>query len=101
MAKKLTKEEMRELCVNGQPHPVYIGPRHYAVAKLYARGLTHREIGKELGISPTTASSYLHLVYCGLPVHTRRGLQLSFKAGLIQRRGPRKRAPYRYTPWFK
>ena len=100
MPKKLTKEELRELSPKGQPHPVFLRRQQYRVAKLYAQGLTYREIGKKLGISPKTVATYLHLVYCGLPLHSRRGLQLSFKAGLIQRRKPREPGRQVYSPWF-
>jgi DNA-binding NarL/FixJ family response regulator len=62
------------------PTPI-LSPRKRAVAILAESGLTNREIGRELGITPGTVTYTLHAVYHSLGIqpgagrrHLRRAL---------------------------
>jgi DNA-binding NarL/FixJ family response regulator len=50
-----------------------LSPRQRAVAILALFGLTNREIGRELGITPHTVGHTLHIVYDSLDTQPRAG----------------------------
>lgn len=54
----------------------------YEVAQLAARGLTNKQIGAELFLSPRTVGTYLYRAYPKLGVSTRAAL----RDALIRRR---------------
>jgi DNA-binding CsgD family transcriptional regulator len=58
-------------------------PRQAKIASLAARGLTNKEIGKELNLSPRTVSTHLYQIFPKLNVTTRAALRdaLSAPAG--------------------
>jgi DNA-binding CsgD family transcriptional regulator len=49
--------------------------KEYEVAQLAARGLTNKQIGAELFLSPRTVGTYLYRAYPKLGVSTRAGLR--------------------------
>jgi DNA-binding CsgD family transcriptional regulator len=49
--------------------------KEYAVAQLAARGLTNKQIGAELFLSPRTVGTYLYRAYPKLGVSTRAALR--------------------------
>ena len=49
--------------------------KEYEVAQLAARGLTNKQIGAELYLSPRTVSTYLYRAYPKLGVSTRAALR--------------------------
>ena len=49
------------------PTPI-LSPRRRAVAILALSGLSNREIGRELGITPDTVVNSLHVVYDSLGI---------------------------------
>lgn len=51
-------------------------PRQAEAVRLAAEGLTDRQVGERMGISPRTASNYLHQAYAVLGVRGRRDLHL-------------------------
>jgi DNA-binding NarL/FixJ family response regulator len=54
------------------PRPI-LSPRRRAVAILALSGLSNREIGYELGITPKTVGQMLHIVYDWLGIQPRAG----------------------------
>jgi Bacterial regulatory proteins, luxR family len=54
------------------PRPI-LSPRRRAVAILALSGLSNREIGYELGITPNTVTNTLHFVYDSLGIQPRAG----------------------------
>jgi DNA-binding NarL/FixJ family response regulator len=46
-------------------------PRESQVAALAARGLTNRQIGQQIGLSPLTVSNYLKKVFAKAGVQSR------------------------------
>lgn len=49
-------------------------PRERSVAKFYGGGLTHKEIGIKLSISPATARRHVESIYAKLEIHTKTDL---------------------------
>lgn len=58
------------------PRPGGLSEREIEVLRLVARGLTNREIGDHLGISPRTAEHHVQHVYAKIGVATRAGAAL-------------------------
>lgn len=58
------------------PHPGGLSRREVEVLQLAARGLTTREIGERLYISPKTADHHIQHVYSKIGVSTRAGAAL-------------------------
>lgn len=58
------------------PRPGGLSEREIEVLRLVARGLTNREIGDHLGISPRTAEHHVQHVYDKIGVATRAGAAL-------------------------
>ena len=50
-------------------------PQQARIAGLAARGLTNKEIGRELHLSPRTVSTHLYQIFPKLNVTTRAGLR--------------------------
>ena len=57
-----------------------LSPREKQVARRYAEGLSHKEVARELGSSPSTVRTQLQTVYRRLGVHSRTGLQRALAA---------------------
>lgn len=51
-----------------------LSPRELEVAKLIARGMTNREIGKELGIQVGTVKDHVHNILETLKIRSRQGI---------------------------
>lgn len=51
-----------------------LSPREAAVARRFADGLSHKEIARELGVSPSTVRNQLAGVYAKLGVHDKASL---------------------------
>jgi DNA-binding CsgD family transcriptional regulator len=49
-------------------------PRERQVVLAVCRGLSHKEVGRELGLAPTTVSSHLYRAYAKLGVESRSAL---------------------------
>ena len=49
--------------------------KEYEVAQMAARGLTNKQIGAELFLSPRTVGTYLYRVYPKLGITTRAALR--------------------------
>jgi DNA-binding CsgD family transcriptional regulator len=54
--------------------PTSLSPRELEVARRVCRGLTDKEIARELGIASTSVRTYLHRIFEKLGVHRRSGL---------------------------
>ena len=48
--------------------------REREVVQAVCRGLSHKEVGRELGLAPTTVSSHLYRAYGKLGVESRSAL---------------------------
>ena len=48
-----------------------LGKREHEVAELFARGLTYKEIAKEMDISPSTVGNHLYTVYAKLGINNK------------------------------
>lgn len=55
-----------------------LSPRQREVARLVCQGLQHKEIARELGISPRTVNEYLHGARGRLGVHSTVELAVRF-----------------------
>jgi DNA-binding NarL/FixJ family response regulator len=53
------------------PRPAGLSEREIEVLRLIARGATHREVGRELVISPRTAAHHIQHIYDKIGVSTR------------------------------
>jgi DNA-binding CsgD family transcriptional regulator len=62
------------LLARPQPEAGGLTGRERQVAREYVRGLSHKEIARELGSAPATIRTQLQSVYRKLGVHTRIGL---------------------------
>ncbi len=49
-------------------------PREYQVALLVGRGLSNKEVGRELGVSPGTVKLHVHSIFQKLGARNRYGL---------------------------
>lgn len=58
-------------------------PRESEVAKLAAQGLTNRQIGRQIGLSPNTIGNYLKKVYAKAGVQSR--VQLAWQLATKER----------------
>ena len=63
------------LCLGQEHGNGVLPPRHWRVAQLYASGSSHKEIAKELGLTPSTVRTYLQHAYVHLGVSNKVGLQ--------------------------
>jgi DNA-binding CsgD family transcriptional regulator len=63
-------------------------PQQARIAGLAARGLTNKEIGKELHLSPRTVSTHLYQIFPKLHVTTRAGLRDALSAPARRPRPP-------------
>ncbi len=57
-----------------------LSPRERQVARSFVDGLSHKEIAREIGSSPSTVRTQLQSVYAKLGVHTRTELQRALAA---------------------
>jgi DNA-binding CsgD family transcriptional regulator len=69
--------ELEELTTEPEPAADTAGltEKEYEVAQLAARGLTNKQIGAELYLSPRTVSTYLYRAYPKLGIGTRAALR--------------------------
>jgi DNA-binding NarL/FixJ family response regulator len=56
------------------PSPVLLSPQEMQIARLAARGLSNREIGQQLFLSPRTVGSHLYRIFPKLDVTSRNQL---------------------------
>ena len=62
----------------GQPTaqgPASLTPQQRQIAELAATGLTNKQIGERLYLSPRTVATHLHQLFPNLGVTTRAGLR--------------------------
>ncbi|MEU6553513.1 AAA family ATPase [Streptomyces sp. NPDC046915] len=57
----------------GVPHPL-LSARELRIAELAAEGLTNRQIGERLGLSPRTVGAHLYKIFPKLGITTRGGV---------------------------
>ncbi|MCQ4212943.1 LuxR family transcriptional regulator [Streptomyces longispororuber] len=58
-----------------------LSPQQLTIARLAARGLTNRDIGEQLRLSPRTVASHLYQIFPKLAVTSRAELAAKFGAG--------------------
>lgn len=58
--------------------------REKSVAESYGNGLTHKEIGAKLSISPATARRHVESIYAKLGVHTKADLTQKMQAAVSE-----------------
>ena len=58
-----------------QPHPVVLTPQQRQIATLAAKGLTNKEIGERLFLSPRTVGAHLYQLFPKLGVTSRAALR--------------------------
>jgi HD-GYP domain-containing protein (c-di-GMP phosphodiesterase class II) len=59
-----------------KPRPADLSPREVEVLRLLARGLTNKQMGAELGISPKTVGHHVESIYSKIGVSTRAAAAL-------------------------
>jgi RNA polymerase sigma factor (sigma-70 family) len=65
-------------------HSDRLTPRERDVLKLVATGLTNREIGERLGVSPRTIDAHLRSIYRKIGVASRRAAtNHALKQGIV------------------
>lgn len=62
------------------PVATVLSPREHRVARLFARGLSYKEIARQLGLSPATVRTYLRDAYLRLGVKNKIELNLALTA---------------------
>ncbi|ONH25253.1 hypothetical protein BL253_28175 [Pseudofrankia asymbiotica] len=67
--------------------PAGLTPTEYKIVSLAAEGLTNKEIGRRLYLSPRTVSTYLYKAFPKLDVTTRAGLRDALGRAELPRRG--------------
>jgi DNA-binding CsgD family transcriptional regulator/cell division protein ZapA (FtsZ GTPase activity inhibitor) len=80
-----TSDELRSTGLRELGHPSgttadLLTPQQARIASLAARGLTNKEIAKELHLSPRTVSTHLYQIFPKLNVTTRAGLRDALSA---------------------
>ncbi len=79
----LTRRTQAELRASGLRHqrethrddePLNLSPQEFAIARYVAQGLTNREIGEALHLSPRTVGSHLYRIFPKLDVTSRNQL---------------------------
>jgi DNA-binding CsgD family transcriptional regulator len=64
--------------------PTALSPKELEILKLVGRGKTSKEISKDLGISDSTLSNYLHNIFEKIEVSNRaEAAEYAVSAGLV------------------
>ena len=75
---------------NRKPAPEVLSSRELTAIELYASGLSARETGEEMFLSPKTVESYLARAKTKLGLHRRRDIvRFALEAGLLRTDGER------------
>jgi DNA-binding NarL/FixJ family response regulator len=74
--------------VNTVDVPGRLSPTEYSVARRYAAGMSHKEIARELGLSPHTIRNQIARLYCKLDLHDKASLAQYFGANAEHRDPP-------------
>ena len=69
-------KQRAECAVSEESHPLVnnLTKRQQQVVECVAAGMTNREIGEQMGISPRTVGKHLEQIYGFLDIHSRTAL---------------------------
>lgn len=80
----LTNPEASKSWIIPQKHPVQLSNRQSICAHLLMKGMTYKEIGKELNLSPRTVET--HIIYIKNKLQCRTKIELIIKLTHILRK---------------